>query len=44
MKGFVCEEEEFVRDAELDQEPVEVEVDVGGGDVLPGLGVCPGLC
>ena len=38
MKGFEGEEEEFVVDAELDREPVEM--DKGGGDVLPGHGVC----
>ena len=38
VKGFEGEKEEFVVDAELDREPVEV--DMGGGDVLPGPGVC----
>ena len=36
MEGFVGEEEDFVRDAGLDWEPVKV--DEGGGDV-PGLGM-----
>ena len=38
MEGLVGEEEEFVSDAGLDREPVEV--DESGGDVLPGLGAC----
>jgi len=38
MEGLVGEEEEFVSDAGLDWEPVEV--DESGGDVLPGLGAC----
>jgi len=44
MEGFVGEEQEFVSDAGLDREPVEVEE--SRGDVLPGLGACenPGNC
>lgn len=36
MEGFVGEKEDFVVDAGLDWEPVEV--DEGWADVLPGLG------
>ena len=38
MERLVGDEEEFVGDAGLDREPVEVEE--SGGDVLPGLGAC----
>ena len=37
MEGFVSQKKEFIGDTVLDWEPVEV--DQGGGDVLPGLGV-----
>jgi len=42
VKGSEGEKEEFVVDAELDREPVEA--DKGGGDVLPGPGVCEEFC
>ena len=36
VEGLVCEEKDFIFDAVLDQEPVEVNE--GGGEVLPGPG------
>ncbi len=36
MEGLVGEEDDFVHNAGLDQEPVEMEE--GGSDVLPGFG------
>lgn len=37
MKGFLCEQKEFVCEAEPDWEPMEMHE--GGGDMLPGFGV-----